>query len=128
MVRNPSNPTIEEIKIWAYSEDEEPHQEWELFLLWKGEFTDYLKFASDINCPKENFFLNLLYYWVWRISEQRANENEVEVYPEVFERAGSINTPYVRLWLQRSQELLTGASEVDETSWWENRRPCDNVS
>ncbi|MCW8876069.1 MAG: hypothetical protein OQJ89_00110 [Kangiellaceae bacterium] len=55
MVRNPSNPTVQEIKGWAYSAEVEPHQEWELFLLWKGQFIDYLAYASDINCPKENF-------------------------------------------------------------------------
>ncbi|WMS86594.1 hypothetical protein [Pleionea litopenaei] len=128
MVRNPSNPTVEEIKEWAYSDEVEPHQEWELFLLWKGEFIDYLKFASDINCPKESFFLDLLYYWIWRIAVERANENEVESFKEVFEKAESINTPYVRLWLQRSQELLAGTREVDESSWRENRRPYENLS
>ena len=127
MIRNPSNPTIEEIKNWAYSDEAEPHQEWELFLLWKGEFVDYLDYASNINCPKENFFLNLLYCWIWRVSENRANQNEIDAYPEIFERAKSINTPYVKLWFQRSQELLAGSIQIEETSWWENRRPYDNV-
>ena len=127
MITTPSNPTISEIEEWAYSEEGEPHQEWELFLIWKGEFSDYLKFASDVTCPKESFFLNLLYYWVWRNIKHKAIENELENYESVFEEAKKVNTPYVKLWLERSINLIKDNNFYTEEDWWHNRRPYDEI-
>jgi hypothetical protein len=103
----------------------DPHQEWELFLLWKQEFELYLKFASDISCPKENFFLNLLYYWVWRNIKHELSENELSQYQNVFEQADKINSPYVKLWLERTNKLINDKNCFDEDEWWSDRRPYD---
>lgn len=125
MVKNPSNPTVEEIYEWAYSNEEEPHQEWELFLIWSGKFDQYLRYASDINCPKEQFFLNLLYYWVWRNIKHDAVENYLDKHEDFFKLAKTINTPYVKIWLERSLSLINDATSYSKEEWWNERRPYD---
>ena len=125
MITNPSNPTTEEIEEWAYSNDEEPDQEWELFLIWKADFELYLKFASDASCPKEEFFLQLLYYWVWRNIRHEVIDNELESYTHIFQLAEKVNTPYVRIWLERSKKLMANNQTFTESQWWEGRRPYD---
>jgi len=92
IINNPSNPSYQEIKDWAYSEEEEPDQNWELFLIWKAEFELYLELASDIFCPKEAFFLDLLYYWVWANIKHEVGENKLDSYSEVFDQAEKLNT------------------------------------
>ena len=125
MISNPSNPTRDEIENWAYSYADEPDQEWELFLIWAQYFDDYLRFASDINCPKEQYFLNLLYYWVWRNIHHETVKNELDSFKDVFQLAERINTPYVKVWLSRAKEIMVNNQAFTETQWWEGRRPYD---
>lgn len=125
MITNPSNPSSDDIVTWAYSDEEEPDQEWELFLIWKGDFELYLRLASDINCPKENFFLNLLYYWVWRCIKHISVDNNLGDYHFVFDAAKGNNMPYVKIWLKRSLELMTDHQAFTEEQWYANRRPYD---
>ncbi|WP_052691864.1 hypothetical protein [Teredinibacter purpureus] len=125
MISNPSNPSTEEIEEWAYSNDDEPDQEWELFLIWKADFELYLKYASDVSCPKEEFFLNLLYYWVWRNVRHDSIENELESYERIFQLAEKINTPYVRIWSVRSKELIVNNAVYSAEQWLAGRRPYD---
>lgn len=51
-----TNPTVEEIRLWAYSEDEWPHDEWDLFLSWTREVDLFIELATDHSCPKQFFF------------------------------------------------------------------------
>ena len=125
MVRDPANPTSKEVFDWAYSSEIEPDQNWELFLIWKADFESYLNFASDINCPTENFFLNLLYYWVWRSLKHELSQTDLSNYKSVFEKAERINTPYVRIWLTRTKELIVNNEAFTEEQWYSGRRPYD---
>ncbi len=59
-----SNPSVEEVKQWAYSNEDWPDNEWDLFLSWTREVNLFIEFATDHKCPKQNFFLHLLYYVV----------------------------------------------------------------
>ncbi len=127
MIQNPAHPTIEEIDEWAYSEVEVPHQEWELFLIWKSDFAYYLKYASDVNCPKEGFFLDLLYHWVWRNIKHEVIESNLHEYRKLFVAAEKINTPYVRIWLRRTKALMENNQAFTQEQWYLNRRPYDLV-
>lgn len=125
MIINPSNPSSEEIFNWAYSDEEAPHQEWGLFLIWKADFESYLRFAADINCPKENFFLDLLYYWVWRCIKHNSIENNLADYHAIFDVAKKINTPYIKIWMDRSQKLMANNQAFTQDQWYADRRPYD---
>ncbi|WP_144391789.1 hypothetical protein [Pleionea sediminis] len=125
MVKHPENPTCEEIEEWAYSDEEAPHQEWELFLIWKQEFELDLKFASDILCPKEEFFLNLLYYWVWQNIKHEYKDSDLDNHKALFKQAAKVNTPYVKIWLKRSLKLIDDKNSYSEEEWWADRRPFD---
>ncbi len=125
MIRDPANPTTEEIEGWAYSTADVPHQEWELYLIWKADFQSYLKYASDVNCPQEQFFLDLLYYWVWRNIKHELVTSNLEHYEQLFKSAERINTPYVRIWLARSKALIANDQAFTEAQWYLARRPYD---
>ncbi|MFI0416278.1 MAG: hypothetical protein ACH255_19310 [Candidatus Thiodiazotropha sp.] len=59
-----TNPTVEEIREWAYSDEDWPHDEWDLFLSWTVEVELFIELATDHKCPKKSFFLHMLYYLV----------------------------------------------------------------
>lgn len=59
-----SNPSISEIRVWAFSDTDLPTPEWDLYLIWKDEILLFLELATDHKCNKRNFFKYLLYFMV----------------------------------------------------------------
>ena len=57
-----TNPTVAEIREWAYSGAPWPVEEWDLFLSWTGEVELFIELATDHSCPHRVFFLHMLYY------------------------------------------------------------------
>ncbi|MFW1982792.1 hypothetical protein ACG94M_05600 [Acinetobacter guillouiae] len=64
MITNISNPSITEIRAWAFSDTYLPTTEWDLYLVWKDELLLFLELAVDHKCNKQNYFKYLLYYMV----------------------------------------------------------------
>ncbi len=64
MITNISNPSITEIRTWAFSDTYLPTTEWDLYLVWKDELLLFLELAVDHKCNKQNYFKYLLYYMV----------------------------------------------------------------
>ncbi|WP_010113325.1 hypothetical protein [Acinetobacter sp. P8-3-8] len=64
MVTITSNPSITEIRTWAFSDENLPAPEWDLYLIWKDEILLFLELAIDHKCNKQNFFKYLLYFMV----------------------------------------------------------------
>jgi hypothetical protein len=61
-MRNPSNPSSEDIRRWAFDAGaEEPVQDWDLLLSTVAQENFFLELASNDDCPKSEFFLALLY-------------------------------------------------------------------
>src|SRR6266498_4073214 len=61
-MRSRYNPTAEDLRTWAYdSSSEEPAQDWDLSLATIPYDDLFLEFASDVDCPKRDYFLSLLY-------------------------------------------------------------------
>lgn len=59
-----TNPSIEQIRTWAYSSSGWPIHEWDLFLSWTGKMDLFIELATDHRCPQRRFFLHVLYYTV----------------------------------------------------------------
>lgn len=57
-----TDPTIEEVLVWAYDVDIEFIEQDEDLILWDPKYiTPLLKAASDITCPKRENILSILY-------------------------------------------------------------------
>jgi hypothetical protein len=60
-VIDPWNPTKKEIIEWAYNNQPQPEQDWELAVTEVENATLLLTLAADDNCKKRLFFLSCLY-------------------------------------------------------------------
>lgn len=58
------NPTINEIRAWAYSDQLCPEQDWDLYLLNDDNLALFLELASDDQCPTQDFFKHMIYLYV----------------------------------------------------------------
>ncbi|UCE89019.1 MAG: hypothetical protein JSW10_12050, partial [Pseudomonadota bacterium] len=59
---DPWNPSNDEIEAWAFDSSElEPIEDWDFALVWKREENLYLALASNVLCPKRQYFLHVLY-------------------------------------------------------------------
>lgn len=56
-----TNPSIAEIREWAYTTAPWPIEEWDLFLSWTGEIDLFIELATDHACLQKLFFLHMLY-------------------------------------------------------------------
>ena len=59
-----SNPTVSEIREWAYSNTDWPDSEWPLYLSWTRQIELFIELATDHKCPKKDFFRYMLYNMV----------------------------------------------------------------
>lgn len=61
-IKDPYNPSLDELRWWAYDEGAGiPDQDYELILARDEFYEDILRFAADPSCPKQRFFLSCLY-------------------------------------------------------------------
>ena len=112
-----TNPTSVEIRTWAYSEDEWPHDEWDLFLSWKQEVELFIEFATDHKCPKRIFFLHMLYYLVGYTYGQPRNTDKLIRIENYSEKGSGMNHGDIRLWRKRISELLDGKLKYNYDDW-----------
>ncbi len=62
---DPWNPTLCEVRRWAFEQDAMfPEQDWDLALLWCGFASECLRLAADETCPNRDFFIHMLYLHV----------------------------------------------------------------
>jgi hypothetical protein len=114
---NVSNPSIEEIKAWAYSNKEWPHDEWDLFLAWKQEVGLFIELATDAQCPKKEFFHHILYYLVgYTYSQPRELDPHGRI-GEYISAGRLIQDERIRLWVEQSERLLKGKLPYDYSEW-----------
>ena len=60
-MRDPFQPTTDEIRAWAYDADSLcPEEDWDLIISGRGHDELFWTLASDSQCPKRHFFLECL--------------------------------------------------------------------
>ena len=115
---NPWNPSWEEIHAWGYRKRaKHPCQDWELALLWKGFEDLYIELASDDSCPKQKFFLSILYFRVGdavRSKYQTCSEHDLR---DFIAKAENVTHANIKLWQERSLNLLLSPESFRYHDW-----------
>lgn len=112
-----TNPSVAEIKDWAFSGKEWPIEEWDLFLSWTCEVELFIALATDHKCPQKSFFLHMLYYTVGATyTSSRSNDrfSRIAFYAEKgrLHKHGDI-----KRWVSEVDLLLSGNKKYDYQDW-----------
>lgn len=112
-----SNPNLDEIRSWAYSSEPWPHDEWDLFLAWKGETDLYIQLATDPVCPKQRFFLHQLYYLAGYRFTQMPSREKHDRLEAVLASGCDSSHPDIQLWVCRCEQLMRGQLAYQYADW-----------
>jgi hypothetical protein len=112
-----TNPTVEEIRVWAYSGENWPSDEWDLFLSWTREVELFIELATDHKCPKKSFFLHTLYYLVGVTYSEPTKTDKLDRIKSYSEKAVGINHDDIRAWRSNVSELLNGRVKYSYDNW-----------
>jgi hypothetical protein len=118
MFSDPWNPSSAEVRQWAYTLDaDEPCQDWDLALSWAAHEREYIEFAADQECPSRKYFLRLLYFIIGdavRNNFRTVSEARSRSFVEFGRKTAS---PEVRLWCERSLDLLKNPEGFEYSAW-----------
>lgn len=64
MFKDVFNPTVSEIRHWAYSDQLCPEQDWDLYILHDDNLALFLELAADDQCAAQGFFKHMIYLYV----------------------------------------------------------------
>ncbi|ALS96898.1 hypothetical protein [Lacimicrobium alkaliphilum] len=112
-----TNPTVEEIRLWAYSEDEWPHDEWDLFLSWTREVDLFIELATDHKCPKQSFFLHMLYYIVGVTYSEPNKTDKIARIRSYAEKGLGVNHGAIKAWQVNINALLNNRVKYKYDNW-----------
>jgi hypothetical protein len=112
-----TNPTVEDIRVWAYSEEEWPHEEWDLFLSWTREIDLFIELATDHKCPKRHFFLHMLYYMVGTTYEEPSKSDKLDRIKSYSEKGKDINHGAIKVWRRNVEDLLANKTTYEYANW-----------
>lgn len=111
------NPTPEEIKIWAYSDEKIPEQDWELAVNSFDNIPMICTFIDDENCNHTSFFLSSLYVFTGDIimSGEIEEIERLSVLLDKVEMTAKSEKLYA--WIKRSKHLIQHPNTYDYTYW-----------
>ena len=112
-----TNPTIEEIREWAYSDKDWPHDEWDLFLSWTREIELFIELATDNKCQKKSFFLHMLYYLVGITYSEPTKTDKLDRIRSYSEKGSGIDHGDIKAWRSNVAELLNGRVKYSYDNW-----------
>lgn len=117
LLKDPWNPTQEEILKWAQDKEAICEQDWELAIASFENFELMVNLANDINLEKRYFFLSCLYVFVGDIV--RGNEEHELTLVKGLLNAISMdsNSNEITDWKIRSLRLI-GHTEEYEYRYW----------
>lgn len=112
------NPTVSEIRLWAYSDQLWPEEDWDLYLVWKDEFLLYLELASDHKCNKQKNFQYLLYYTVAKQVNQLKDSDEIKILLKKYlDQSNSFKHGVVSNWRNELEILQRDISSFSYYKW-----------
>lgn len=118
LVHNPWNPTTDEVRVWAYDANAlAPCQDWDLALCWVQHERAYLELASDESCPKRRYFLAVLYLMVGDAVRTDYRNRPRPIIDSLIARGDAYEHPDIRLWQERSRNLLEDSTLFDYEKW-----------
>jgi hypothetical protein len=115
MSRDPS--IAADVRAWAYSDDPEPQQDFDLMITGLGHEPSFLEWAADDGCPKKGYFLSCLYLFVGDAVRTKYQSNSKADVDGLLNRAGNITDHDVREWLHRSRQLIADPESFEYDLW-----------
>jgi len=112
-----NNPSVAEIRTWAYSNEAWPHIDWDLFLSWTEEIDLFIQLATVHQCPKRLFFLHLLYFMVGATfiqSEETQNLERITLY---IDKGQNIKHADIKIWHTHVKALVDGTQTYNFENW-----------
>lgn len=118
-MRAPHNPRAEELTEWAYdAAAQEPAQDWDLTLAHCPYESLYMKFASATDCPKQEYFLALLYLIVGdAVRSQYRTRSREDIEGLLAQAEQSCASHWVHLWVKRARALIAGEQPFRYDDW-----------
>lgn len=121
MFANMLNPTISEIRAWAYSDAEEPDQEWGLYLAWKGEIALFLELATDRRCNKQGYFKYLLYFIVvYDFKTAKTVDDKKLALQAYLDKSQQMRHGDIRVWRKDVEALQKDLASFSYETWIKN--------
>ena len=126
------NPTIDDVRQWAFDADaSEPIQDWDLVLTWQTEESHmrlFIELASDSNCPKWRYFLDVLYFVIGYGVRKGHMPDKHARYTKLIGLARGCKDQYVKRWRHRAQLLIDTPDKYDDAEWYNDRYPFETAS
>jgi hypothetical protein len=117
-MHDPWNPSPDEIRHWAYDADAvEPCQDFDLALEWSRHEHALFQCASDDCCPKQVFFLRVLYLIVGDAVRTDFRSTQRPIIDGFIKRGDEYQHPAIAIWQQRSRELIDHPEHFDYELW-----------
>lgn len=111
------NPTQEEIRVWAYSDEMIPEQDWELAVNSFENIPMICTFIDDENCNHAAFFLSSLYVFTGDIVRSRDIE-EIKRLSLLLDKVEmTAKSEKLNAWINRSRQLIKHPHTYDYTYW-----------
>ena len=116
-MENEADSIANDIRQWAYDADApEPQQDFDLFLAMELRKA-YFDFVSDITCPKQKYFLKVLYLIVGDAVRTEYHTNTREEINEFLEAANKLQVKELELWIDKSRNLMKHPEKFDYDRW-----------
>jgi hypothetical protein len=118
---DPTNPTQDDLRIWAYTPNamypDEMSQDWEFCITNFENASLLLQFASDPACPNRKFFVRCLYILSGECIRTPGGCAGIPHLQEFLRSVTSNAPPDILLWVQRTEHLLAHPETYDYDCW-----------
>jgi hypothetical protein len=129
-MRDPWNPSAADLREWAYdAESREPVQDFDLAVAWTQHEKILLQCASDDRCPKQSFFLGVLYLIVGDAVRTNYRSMKRPILAGLIAHGDEFPVAAVQSWQQRSRHLMDHPDEFRYDDWCAGglaNAPCDS--
>ncbi len=111
------NPTPDEIRVWAYSDELIPEQDWELAVNSFENIPMICKFVDDVNCKHIPFFLSSLYVFTGDIVRGKKTEENKRLSALLDRLDLTARSELLIAWIARSRDLLEHPQTYTYAYW-----------
>jgi hypothetical protein len=117
MIVDPWNPTADEIRGWAFSDESWPEQDWDLAVNDGRNDSLLIDLARDPKCPKQEFFLHAIYFMVGDAIYRNAPNERIEELKAIIAAIKGELPSEIQRWRIEAVELLSHPSTFQYRYW-----------
>ncbi|MCM3782268.1 hypothetical protein M3231_04740 [Neobacillus mesonae] len=111
------NPSTEEIRAWAYSNERIPTQDWELAVNSTENIPMICTFVDDKNCNQTSFFLSSLYVYTGDIVSTGELEEITQLSDLLKKVEKTAKSDELKNWVRRSRNLIQHPNTYNYDYW-----------